>query len=182
LIVIDPSPVANFTFSPQDPDVFNPEVTFTDLSQGADQWFWYLEDPYTAQEPNPIHAFRDTGFQEVRLIVTHPLGCQDTAVQVVDIQPKATFFLPNAFTPNDDGLNDVYKGKGFTDGMKSFELNIWNRWGENVFSTDDPQQGWNGRFNNQGQPVPQGVYFSRVAYTPPRGAPVEIKGTVTVIR
>lgn len=182
LIVIDPSPVANFAFSPQDPDVFNPEVAFTDLSQGADQWFWYLEDPYTAQEPNPIHAFRDTGFQEVRLIVTHPLGCQDTAVQVVDIQPKATFFLPNAFTPNDDGLNDVYKGKGFTNGMKSFELNIWNRWGENVFSTDDPLQGWNGRFNNQGQPVPQGVYFSRVTYTPPRGAPVEIKGTVTVIR
>ena len=182
LIQVDPSPIADFTFTPRDPDNFNPEVNFTDLSQGADRWFWFLEGPYTSREQNPVHRFRDTGFQEVRLIVTHPLGCQDTSAQVVDVQPKATFFLPSAFTPNDDGLNDVYRGKGFTVGIKSFELSIFNRWGEQVFRTDDPLQGWNGRFNNGGQPVPQGVYFSRLRYTPPRGRPVEEKGTVTVIR
>lgn len=108
-----------------------------DLFQGVDQWFWYLEDLYMVQEFNFIYVFWDIGFQEVWFIVIYLLGCQDIVVQVVDIQFKAIFFLFNVFMFNDDGLNDVYKGKGFMDGMKFFELNIWNCWGENVFLMDD---------------------------------------------
>ncbi|TXB63110.1 PKD domain-containing protein [Phaeodactylibacter luteus] len=182
LIRVEPAPVANFTFSPDRPDNFNPEVVFTDLSTGVDQWFWQLEGPVTSTLQHPTHVFRDTGRQEVRLVATHPLGCQDTAVQVVDIRPQTTFFLPNAFTPNDDGLNDVYKGKGFLRGYSGFELLIWNRWGEVVFSSTDPQEGWDGKFSNSGQPAPQGSYLARLTYTGPRGEPVRIQSTVTLIR
>lgn len=182
LILIEPGPVADFAYSPESPDNFNAEVSFTDFSERAERWSWQFEGRFLSAQQNPMHAFRDTGLQEVRLVITHPLGCRDTAVQFVDVQPKATFFLPNAFSPNDDGINEVYKGKGFLRGVTGFQLSIWNRWGEVVFETEDPEEGWNGRFSNAGKPAPQGVYYARVNYRSPRGEPVELKGVVTLIR
>jgi len=59
----------------------------------------------------------------------------------IDIFPTNTYFLPNAFAPNDDGLNDVFKGKGIIFNMSQFNMTIWNRWGQNIFETNDPNQG-----------------------------------------
>ena len=182
LISIEPSPVADFTYSPQELDIFNPEVQFTDRSSGASEWYWDLEgDAYSTQQ-NPSFTFRDTGLQEVRLVVTHPSGCQDSTVQFIDIVPKVTYFLPNAFSPNDDSVNDIFLGKGYLEGVLNFELSIWNRWGEMIFSSTDPLQGWNGRKNNTGDPAPAGVYICLVRYTSPRGAPEELRGFATLIR
>ncbi|MCB0586478.1 MAG: gliding motility-associated C-terminal domain-containing protein, partial [Phaeodactylibacter sp.] len=114
--------------------------------------------------------------------VTHPSGCKDTATQVIDIVPKVTYFLPNAFSPNDDSVNDIFLGKGYLEGVRGFEMSIWNRWGENIFSTSDPLEGWNGRKHNTGNPAPEGVYVCLVRYTSPRGEPIEIKGFATLIR
>ncbi len=182
LITIEPSPVADFTYSPQEVDNFNPEVQFTDQSSGAGKWFWELEGNAYFTQQNPTYKFQDTGRQEVRLIVTHPSGCQDTAVQIIDIVPKVTFFLPNAFSPNDDSVNDVFIGKGYLEGIREFELSIWNRWGEMIFRSTDPLLGWNGRKNNTGKPAPVGVYVCLARYTNPRGEPVELKGFATLIR
>jgi gliding motility-associated-like protein len=182
LIAIEPSPVADFTYNPQSPDNFNPEVQFTDLSSGANRWNWSIAGMPYAIEQNPVYTFRDTGLHEVQLIVVHPSGCRDTTIQYVDVVPKVTYFLPNAFTPNDDAINDVFIGKGFLRGIKSFEMSIWNRWGEEVFRSDDPLQGWNGRKNNHGQPLPTGVYTCLVRYAGPRGDLVELRGQATLVR
>ncbi|MCB0551167.1 MAG: gliding motility-associated C-terminal domain-containing protein [Phaeodactylibacter sp.] len=182
LITIEPSPVADFTYSPQELDVFSPEVQFTDQSTGVNKWFWDLEGVAYSTQQNPAYKFRDTGRQEVRLIVTHPSGCQDTAVQYIDIVPRVTYFLPNAFSPNDDSVNDIFVGKGYLEGVRSFELSIWNRWGEQIFSSNDPLLGWNGRKNNTGKPAPAGVYVCLARYIGPRGEPVELKGFATLIR
>ncbi|MCB9290534.1 MAG: PKD domain-containing protein [Lewinellaceae bacterium] len=182
LITIEPSPVADFTYSPQELDNFNSEVRFTDRSSGAGKWFWDLEGVAYSTQQNPIYTFRDTGRQEISLIVTHPSGCKDTATQVIDIVPKVTYFLPNAFSPNDDSVNDIFLGKGYLEGVRGFEMSIWNRWGENIFSTSDPLEGWNGRKHNTGNPAPEGVYVCLVRYTSPRGEPIEIKGFATLIR
>lgn len=181
-IRVEESPIADFSYTPDQPDGFNPTVRFQDESIDASAWQWVINDSEVLFDRNPIYTFRDTGLYKVELIVFHPSGCPDTAVQYIDIIPRVTFFLPNAFTPNGDGKNDVYIGNGVLEGVRSFEMSIWNRWGEMVFQTNDPTEGWNGRVNNSGTLSPNGVYPVVVQYIGPRGEPVTIKGFATVIR
>ena len=182
LIEIEPSPTADFIFSPDNPDNFAPEVTFTDQSSGASRWYWNFNGRATSIEQNPIYAFPDTGAQEVLLIVTHPSGCQDSLIQIVDVTPKVTFFMPNAFTPNDDSVNDIFKGEGFLRGVKSFDMQIWNRWGEMIFQSTDPLEGWDGRVRGGNQQAPEGMYLYFIEVVGPRGEVQEFKGYATLIR
>ena len=181
-ITVDESPTAAFTFSPNQPTNFLPDVEFFDQSINAAQWLWDFNGQGNSLEPNPMFSFPDTGFQEVTLVVTHPSGCKDTTVQIIDIAPKVAYFLPNAFTPNSDAINDLFFGKGFFLGMQNFNMTIWNRWGELVFETADPNEGWNGRKENDGRNSPQGVYVVVVSYTGPRGEDIRLKGFATLIR
>ena len=181
-ITARPSPIADFVYSPQDISSFAPEVTFTDQSIEAITWYWDFDGESISLEQNPVYEFRDTGLQEVTLIVTHQSGCQDSLTQLLDIVPRVSYFLPNAFTPNSDDINDFFRGKGIFEGMSNFELTIWNRWGELVFKTGDPYEGWNGQKNNNGKPSPNGVYVCIVNYTGPRGGDFQLKGFATLIR
>ena len=131
---------------------------------------------------NPIHTYRDTGVYRVRQTVIHPNGCIDTAFQLVDIRPEVRYFLPNAFTPNNDGLNDTYKGVGIMAGARNFTMSIWNRWGQQVFLSTDPLEGWNGRMFNSGGEAPNGVYVVQVDFEGPRGDKFEYKAFATLIR
>jgi gliding motility-associated-like protein len=131
---------------------------------------------------SPTYQFKDTGLYTIQQVVFHENGCTDTAVAKLDVIPVVTYFLPNAFTPNFDSRNDVYKGVGIVEGMTDFELSIWARWGERVFYTRDPDEGWNGRKHNSGDDLPDGVYVCVVKYTDPRSNPVEIKEFATLLR
>jgi len=182
VVTITSGPRAAFSYSPQRPDILNPEVSFTNLSENAGIWQWSFGDGQISREAAPVYEYRDTGLQEVRLIATHPLGCSDTAVQVIDIFPSATYFLPNAFSPNNDNLNDTFRGKGYLEGITDFQMRIWNRWGALIFETQDIQEGWNGRMRNTGRPVPSGTYMCQVIYRTPRGKRREINTTATLIR
>ena len=181
-ITVEESPVANFTYTPNEPTNFHPEVDFTDHSIDAAQWSWDFSGVGNSYETNPTYSFPDTGLQEVILVVTHPSGCTDTMIQYIDIVPKVAYFLPNAFTPNNDALNDLFYGKGFFMGMRNFNMTIWNRWGELVFETGNPDEGWNGTKQNDGKESPNGVYVVVVSYTGPRGEKVMIKGFATLVK
>ncbi len=182
LIRVLPSPVAGFTYSPDDPTSINRTVTFSDRSEGANRWSWDFGDGSTSILANPVHPYRDTGLFVVTQIVIHPSGCRDTATANVDVRPEVRFHLPNAFTPNGDGLNDEYQGVGIMDGAQNFSMTIWNRWGEMIFETNNPNEGWNGKKFNTGQDAPNGVYVVYVRFNGPRGEPFEIKGFATVVR
>ncbi len=118
---------------------FNKTVQFTDLSQLANRWNWQFDQYGTTTEQNPTFTFPDTGLVNVRLIVTHPAGCKDSLSKVLDIRPEIRWYMPNAFTPNADGNNDTFLGKGFLEGVDDFSMRIWNRWGELVFETTRPE-------------------------------------------
>jgi gliding motility-associated-like protein len=182
LITILPSPVAGFRYSPTEPSNIEPTVSFFDESQFAISWNYDFGEGLPAYVPNPVYTFRDTGLITVTQIVTHPSGCQDTAIQIIDIRPEVRYFLPNAFTPNEDSENDVFRGNGVMEGATNFELGIWNRWGELIFETNDPFEGWNGRKNNSGELLPNGVYMVLVTFNGPRGEPYEYRGVATLIR
>ncbi|MEZ5031688.1 MAG: PKD domain-containing protein [Saprospiraceae bacterium] len=180
-ITIDPSPIADFTFSPPVITSLNPTVDFTDLSTGADRWLWQFDEDGTSKLQNPSFTFPDTGFQKVLLTVTHPSGCQDTLVRYIDVIPEVRYFLPNAFTPNSDGLNDFFIGRGLTDGMKFFQMRIYNRWGELLFESDDPESGWDGRIMGRSEPVQPGVYLYQVDYRDSRGNDFTLSGFATLV-
>ncbi len=180
-ITILESPEAGFIFSPENPSNFNKTVDFTDQSTGAISWLYDFGG--TAKlERNPTFTFPDTGFVQIMQVVTHETGCTDTAFATIDIEPLVTLHLPNAFTPNNDGLNDDFRGKGFFDGFKSYNMQIWNRWGEKIFETTDPSQGWDGKKQGSDNIAPPGVYVYSVDYAPPRGAAINERGHVTLIR
>ncbi|HMQ49765.1 MAG TPA: PKD domain-containing protein [Saprospiraceae bacterium] len=182
LIRIDAPPEARFNYTPQALDVFNKTVQFEDQSERAEHWYWDFEGVAYSTLQEPVYTLPDTGLQQVALIVTDQHGCKDTLVQVLDVVPLVTYFLPNAFSPNDDSVNDVFKGKGYLRGLKAFDLSIWSRWGELIFQTNDPETGWNGQKNNEGQPLPAGIYPCVVKYTDPRGTQVEVSGWATLVR
>lgn len=183
-IKVRPAPKANFIWK-NDPIVsnFNPTVPFLDKSS-ADvlRWRWYFNRQNYDFVQNPIYTFRDTGLQRVQLVVANAYGCKDSITKNVYIEPLVTFFMPNAFTPNYDNQNDLFKGTGFWYGLKAYHLTIWNRWGEQVFESSDPNEGWNGLKNNTGAPAPEGRYLYDLQYITPKGAAVKNRDFLTLYR
>ncbi len=183
LVRVETTPTANFAYEPTEGlNSFNRTVNFTDLSIDAAHWNWQFDQFGGSILQNPAFTFPDTGVVRVRLIVTHERGCKDSLTQIIDIRPEVRWYMPNAFTPNGDGLNDGFYGKGFLEGMTNFQMSIWNRWGEQVFETTDPTEPWNGRSNNTGGVSPAGVYVYQVSFRGPRGEPFEYKGYATLVR
>ncbi len=176
-------PEADFAFSPEQPNIFNNTVSFTNLSLRDGAWQWNFGGIGSSSDENPTYTFQDTGVYEVKLTVFHErTNCTDTISQIIDVEPIVKFFMPNAFTPNNDTSNDLFLGNGFYDGLADFTMSIWNRWGELVFETTDPRDGWNGQKNNSGNFSPQGVYVYKVSYIGPRGDRENLEGHVTLIR
>ncbi|MBK9254176.1 MAG: gliding motility-associated C-terminal domain-containing protein [Saprospiraceae bacterium] len=182
LITIVPSPIAGFSYSPEDVSIFNNTLTFNDESQDAVSWLWNFGNLGAAFIQNPQFTFRDTGVYEVQQVVLHRSGCTDTAYATIDVRPVVNVFLPNAFTPNNDGLNDEFRPVGVFDGIRSYKLAVWNRWGERIFETEDFREGWNGQLRNSGSNSPPGVYAWILEYINPRGEIKNEKGSVTLIR
>ncbi len=181
-ITILESPIADFSYLPRQLTSLTPVATFTDESFEPSSWFWKFDDIGTSFLQNPVFEFPDTGLQVVSLLVTHESGCVDSTQQIIDVIPQVTYFLPNAFTPNFDDLNDEFIGVGIFDGMRDFQMRIFNRWGEQVFSTNDPNIGWNGKKNNSGKLAPSGVYVYQASFINPRGRQIELKGYATLLK
>ncbi len=182
LIEVVGSPEAAFDYNPKLVTTFQRTVDFVNQSQRERTVTWNFNNTFRTIEENPSFTFRDTGLHIIQLVAIHESGCRDTVEARIDVIPQVTYYLPNAFTPNNDSNNDTYKGVGFFEGMQNFRMNIWNRWGEMIFESTDPDNGWNGLKNNTGEPAPNGVYVVTVQYIDPRGKPHELQGAATVVR
>ena len=182
LIRVVPSPVAGFTFSPEEPSLLNNKVDFMDKSTGGVAYLWKFDSLGTSLIRNPTFTFRDTGVFNVQQIVLHPSGCSDTATAVIPIYPIVKLFMPNAFTPNNDGLNDVFIPVGSFIGIRNYNFTIWNRWGDRIFYTDETEGGWNGQRNNNGEIASPGVYAYLLEYTDVKGGRQLLKGYCTLVR
>ncbi|MEM1119709.1 MAG: PKD domain-containing protein [Bacteroidota bacterium] len=182
LITILPAPMADFSLTPDELTSTNPTVQVTDASVDASTWFYDFNGQGSSTTQNPTFTFRTTGLQPITQIVTAPSGCRDTFQQVIDVIPFVEWYMPNAFTPTRDGVNDIFIGNGNLNGATDFIFTIWNRWGELIFETTDFTEGWNGRKNNDGRDSPAGVYVYVLSYRTPRGELVQLEGFATLIR
>lgn len=144
MITVYPLPVADFSATPTATDIFNPEIFFNDNSIGATQWLWNFGDGNTSSITNPNHLYGDTGTYTVWLYVESGEGCTDSTSRFVEITPVFTFYVPSAFTPNSDGVNDTFFPKGETIDPDHYIFRIFNRWGQQIFTSTIPGEKWDG--------------------------------------
>ncbi len=157
----------------------NIPIQFINTSTAADAYFWDL-DIETSTLENPEAVYPEGGFYNILLVATNTqYGCVDSATLQIKVQPEFFFYVPNAFTPNGDGLNDQFSVE-FTGDLQQYEMLIFNRWGEAFFQTNDPNGFWDGTYN--GSPSPIGVYVYKINLTNHRGEYKEYIGHVTIVR
>jgi gliding motility-associated-like protein len=182
-IKIKSTPKADFDWTPKVLNNLKPQVTFMNKSSSdVRNWRWFFSEKAFSNDQNPKFSYRDTGIQQVKLYVINGNGCRDSVFKTLYIEPEMTFHIPNAFSPNFDSVNDEFKGTGFLYGIKAFRLSIWNRWGEKIFETNDPAEGWNGTKNNVGKPAPEGVYLYEVEWTTPKNEVKNKRDYLTLFR
>lgn len=172
--------IAGFTFSPDEAYIDNASILFTNLSLGHQTAQWNFGDgsSYDGIEFNVNHVYEEPGDFLIRLIVSNQYGCYDTLQQELTILAYP-FFVPNAFTPvsgspynNSFGLN--------TDKLKEFQMVIYDRWGAEVYKTIDVKKPWDGTKNNKSLPI--GVYTYHIKIIDLANRPIELVGTVTLMR
>jgi gliding motility-associated-like protein len=164
LFNIHPSPNAVFTPIPTETTLDQPIVNFIGESTGASEYTYQFGDPANSSVMlnNAAFSYRDTGSFEVTLQVGNEFGCTDKAVHTIHIGGFKAFYLPKAFTPNADGINDVFMPKASGFASEGFEMRIYDRWGHEVFFSNDWEKGWDGTVN--GRPVPVDLYVCKVKY------------------
>lgn len=156
---VNPSPSAGFSISTTKSSIFNPDVEMTDRSIGADECVAYFGNDLVTRNCNYLHTFTKPGIYRVSQLVTNEYGCTDTASKMVEITDEYAFFIPNSFTPNNDGKNEIFKPNVV--GAKQYDFRVLDRWGKLVFQTDDIKQGWDGLQITSGEPAPIGMYIYR---------------------
>jgi gliding motility-associated-like protein len=176
-ITVHPKPTASFFFSPEEPDLDNSLVQFRNLSTGANSYIWNISPFGESTDFEPQYNYTDSGFHPVQLIAISDQDCKDTAQGQVYIRTNYRVFIPNAFSPNDDGLNDVFQPS--IKGIVSSDFKVFNRWGELVFQSTD-NRAWDGTYG--GKQAPEGIYMYMLSVVNNFGERQFFKGTVALVR
>ncbi|OQA01670.1 MAG: PKD domain protein [Bacteroidetes bacterium ADurb.Bin408] len=159
IIQVSPKPVADFTSIPQQTTLEAPIVQFLNNSYNAVSYYWNFGEPSSQNTSNlssPVHIFQNEGTFTVMLYVTSADGCTDSTSGTIRILPTYSIFIPNAFTPNGDGINDYFRP--VVTNIEEFLMLIYDRWGEMVYETDDILKPWDGHINNSMEIGTQDVY------------------------
>ena len=178
-------PVANFSWTPAEPSNVLPDVIFEDASTGnIFQWDWDFGDGTPGSGASPEHSYTTPGIYTVNLVVTAEGGCQDSISRILTVKNDVRFYIPNAFSPNGDGINDELVVSPFGL-LQDYKITVFNRWGAVVFESTDPGVSWDGTF--KGKKVDIGVYAYLIEYRFPAldsGALDEgvVAGDVVIIR
>lgn len=176
-VIIDGWPVAYFDAYPEYAIIQTPTV-FTNLSTNAVTYEWNYGDGTTSTDKNGYHVYEEEGVYTVCLTATNSNGCSDVYCRTVEVVNEGAVGIPNAFSPNGDGVNDVIYIKGF--GFDEIQLLIFNRWGELVFQTNDRSVGWDGTYKGQMQETEVYVYVLTGSFLD--GKPIELKGNISLLQ
>jgi len=159
-------------------------------SFGAGRFLWDFGDGMTSDISEPQHIYENVGNYDITLIAISPNNCADTTLvqKAVSVQNGGTLLVPNAFSPNTSGPTGGSAGGGTKNdvflplmlGVTQFEMIVYNRWGELLFESKDPQVGWDGYYN--GNLCPQDVYVYKITAQYDNGERVVRTGDINLIR
>lgn len=185
LFTVYSKPIANFNITPDPVTIFTTYVQFQNWSTGATSFEWYIDGgiPFYSELKDPSTYYPEEVVNDypVELIVTSEFGCKDTANAFVNVRPEIILYAPNTFTPDGDEFNNEWRI--YISGIeryRNFDLEIFNRWGEIMFASYDPDGSWDGTYG--GRKVPEGTYIWKIraedGYT---DAKYEWNGHVTIL-
>ncbi len=181
-ITIFPSPVPGIGIVGGNTQILNYQILFNNTSMGAESFVWNFADGssnFNTLSLNGVsHTYTVLGNYCIKLIATDTVhGCRDSTNQCLDIICISELNTPNVFTPNGDGINDVFKFK--TNCVSSLNCTIYNKWGLEIYQWTGINGGWDGR-TTSGQAVDSGVYFYVLEYINESGNLVKNKGFVSL--
>lgn len=160
LVHVYPTPIADFMVTPFEVEITMPLIEVQDQSVGASTVKYIFDDGTIKTTRDFNHTFNTNDAKTVSImqLVKNTYGCRDSIIKIVRINPAYAIYIPNAFTPNSDGLNDGFKAEGV--GIKEFKMQVFDRWGNLIFESDDINNGWDGSVNGKGdaESTKQDVY------------------------
>ena len=183
MINVFANPVADFTWGPTDATIVNPVINFSNTSTGADNYYWDFAGIGTSTLTHPSFTFPDTiaGTYQVCLVAETINGCLDTTCQLIEIYDEFLLYVPNAFTPDGDNINDVFNAIINGHEAEDFEMLIFNRWGELIFQSQHENAGWDG--THKGLASKEDVYVWKIqAKRTSDGKKLEFVGHVSLLR
>lgn len=185
-INVYPTPVASFKPSAILASIIDPRITFTSDSDFADSTWFVIQAPDTNYFQDSLiiadtvtFIFPDTGIYQISHYADNMFGCLDSAESSISIITGYRIYVPNSFSPNNDGTNDFFKAYG--EGIETYEITVWNRWGQQVYRSFDIENGWDGKARLTDEFVPSGVYLYRMDIVDKRGYSHSLEGVVNVI-
>ncbi len=166
-IKVHPKARADIYWTPDLPTTNDNLLTFNAVPKSGNILFYSwmfsgtgVQGYDTSSVKNPQRKYEDAGKYPVMLISTTDFGCVDTTVKFVEMKDELNVFIPNSFTPNNDGINDLFQVKGLGFRIESFNLEVFDRWGHSIYFTKDVNKGWDGTI--KGQSPMEGVYIYKV--------------------
>lgn len=184
-ITVHPMPVADFAANPQQATLLAPTVRFTDMSSATSTWSWSFGETGSAGSTlqDPQYTYTDTGCFTVSLQVENQYGCKSSIEKPVCVKSDFSFFIPNAFTPNANGLNDLFLPMGSGIDPSDFSFMIYDRWGDLIWQTRTWGEGWDGRANNGRNTAQTDVYVWKcVVKEAGSGKKHSYVGSVTLVK
>ena len=184
MVTLLAKPVADFSISPIGDITANTAVSFTNASTNNNLSVWNFADPSSgindsSSLSSPTHTFATAGIYCVELIVQNQVGCIDSTNKCVTVTNDATITIPNVFTPNGDGKNDVFFIT--TKAIKELDCIIYDRWGLKITEWNTVSGSWDGR-TKSGRMAPDGVYYYVVKATGINGKVINDKGFLTLLK
>jgi gliding motility-associated-like protein len=181
-VTLHTNPTAAFIMEKNPVSLFDPRINFYDQSYtNIVAWDWNIGGLTTSALQNPSYIFpEDTGSYLVVLTVTDGFGCENTTTDIAIIKGEHAIYVPNAFTPDGDGVNDGFYPDGFGFSDRGYSFLIFDRWGEVIFESHKKFQPWNGTY--KGKLVPNGTYVWQVTFNDLNGKNHVETGRVTVIK
>jgi len=180
MITVYRKPEAEFRPYPSSPNLADNTVLFFNESSNTFLSEWTFGDGGSSTATYPTHTFNDTGSYVITLFITTEHGCKDTASAVIYVSDVVTFYVPNSFTPDGDGINEYFKPIGHGIKEDEYLFMVFDRYGKMLFTTTHYDEGWDGTYN--GKRCQLGVYSYEVFYRDTEGIKRKVFGSVLLIR
>lgn len=181
-LTVNPKPVVGFLPLPSDASIADKGVLFTNLGGSSSNYKWFVNQVEQSREANFNFLFPDTGSYHIMLHAVNSDGCSDSAFWQLKVRPEPLMFIPNAFTPNHDGLNDVFAPSSFY--YTSYEMTIFNKGGQRIWKSreSNPFPIWDARLDKSLETVPVGTYLYIITAADENGDEHEFSGKVHVVK